>query len=152
MTIFHVSTISRLAFAGALMAGAVFTGPASAHKTPVTPQQLADYEAAFMDAVKKGDLLFHGDGATAKAMGVNLSATGMACAMCHPMASDTHPQSFPKFQAQVGKFSTLREMVNWCIEKPMQGEQIEGESEAMKDLEAYITWSNTGSVLEPGKY
>ena len=152
MTLPYVSALGRLAFASALAAGAVLSGPASAHKTPVTPQQLADYQAAFMDAVKKGDLLFHGDGATAKAMGVNLSATGMACAMCHPMASDTHPQSFPKFQAQVGKFATLREMVNWCIEKPMQGEQIDSESDAMKDLEAYITWSNTGSVLEPGKY
>jgi thiosulfate dehydrogenase len=152
MTAPYASSLYRLSLAGALTAMAVIAGPASAHKTPVTPQQLSDYHAAFMDAVKKGDLLFHGDEATAKAMGVNLSATGMACAMCHPMASDTHPQSFPKFQAQVGKFATLREMVNWCIEKPMQGEQIDAESDAMKDLEAYITWSNTGSVLEPGKY
>jgi thiosulfate dehydrogenase len=152
MTNLYASIFPRLAAAGALLATAVVSGPADAHKTPVSAQQLAEYQTAFMDAVKKGDLLFHGDGATAKAMGVNLSGTGMACAMCHPMASDTHPQSFPKFQAQVGKFSTLREMVNWCIEKPMQGEQIDSDSEAMKDLEAYITWSNTGSVLEPGKY
>ena len=148
----HASNLYRVSLAGMLTAMAVLAPPASAHKTPVTPQQLASYQASFMDAVKKGDLLFHGDEATAKAMGVNLSGTGMACAMCHPMASDTHPQSFPKFQAQVGKFATLREMVNWCIEKPMQGEQIDAESDAMKDLEAYITWSNTGSVLEPGKY
>lgn len=152
MTTPYASVLYRLSLAGALTAMTVFSGPASAHKTPVSAEQLAEYQAAFMDAVKKGDLLFHGDEATAKAMGVNLSATGMACAMCHPMASDTHPQSFPKFQAQVGKFATLREMVNWCIEKPMQGEQIDAESDAMKDLEAYITWSNTGSVLEPGKY
>jgi len=131
---------------------ALLSGPASAHKTPVTPDQLKAYDESFMEAVKKGDLLFHGDGETAKAMGVNLSGTGMACAMCHPFAADTHPHEYPKFQAQVGKFSTLRDMVNWCIEKPMQGEAIDPESEAMKDLEAYITWSNTGSVLAPGKY
>ncbi len=102
--------------------------------------------------VRKGDLLFHGDDATAKEMGVNLSATGMACAMCHPMASDTHPNEFPKFQAQIGKYSTLRDMINWCIEKPNQGEKIDPDSDAMKDLEAYITWSNAGSVLDPGRY
>ncbi len=139
---------------GIVMIGmaALLSGPASAHKTPVTPDQLKAYDDSFMEAVKKGDLLFHGDGETAKAMGVNLSGTGMACAMCHPFAADTHPHEYPKFQAQIGKFSTLRDMVNWCIEKPMQGEAIDPESEAMKDLEAYITWSNTGSVLAPGKY
>jgi thiosulfate dehydrogenase len=126
--------------------------PASAHKDPVTPEQLKAYQDAFMDEVRNGDLLFHGDGAIAKKMGVNLSGTGMACAMCHPMTSDTHPQSFPKFQAQIGAFATLRDMINWCIEKPNQGEKIDPESQAMKDLEAYIYWSNTGSVLVPGRY
>jgi len=33
-----------------------------------------------------------------------------------------------------------------------QGEKIDSESEAMKALEAYITWSNIGSVLVPRKY
>lgn len=134
------------------VAALLFAGSASAHKTPVTKEQLKSYEDAFMEAVKKGDLLFHGDAATAKEMGVNLSNSGMACAMCHPHSADTHPHTYPKFQAQIGKFSTLRDMVNWCIEKPMQGEQIEADSEAMKNLEAYIYWSNTGSVMTPGKY
>ena len=127
-------------------------GSARANKDPVTPQQLAAYEQVFMDEVKKGDLLFHGDEATAKQMGVKLTATGMACAMCHPFASDTHPQAFPKFQVSMNKFATLRDMINWCIEKPNQGEKIDPESDAMKALEAYIHWSNTGSVMVPGKY
>jgi thiosulfate dehydrogenase len=127
-------------------------GSARANKDPVTPQQLAAYEQVFMDEVKKGDLLFHGDEATAKAMGVKLTATGMACAMCHPFASDTHPQAFPKFQVSMNEFATLRDMINWCIEKPNQGEKIDPNSEAMKALEAYIYWSNTGSVLVPGRY
>ena len=131
---------------------AVLMVPASAHKDPVTPKQLKLYQEAFMAEVKKGDLLFHGDAATAKQLGVTLSTTGWACAMCHPMASDTHPHSFPKFQVQIGKFATLRDMINWCIEKPNQGEKIETDSEAMKALEAYIYWSNTGSVLVPGQY
>jgi thiosulfate dehydrogenase len=128
------------------------SGAAIADKAPVTTQQLQQYDEAFMAEVKKGDLLFHGDAATAKAMGVNLSSTGMACAMCHPMASNTHPGSFPKFQSTVGKFSALRDMINWCIEKPNQGEAIDTDSAAMKALEAYIYWSNSGSVLDTGKY
>jgi thiosulfate dehydrogenase len=149
-TIFSVlSCASALA---ALATIAALVGPASAHKTPVTPEQLKTYQELFIEEVKKGDLLFHGDAATAKELGVTLSTTGMACAMCHPFAADTHPHEFPKFQVQIGKFSTLRDMINWCIEKPNQGEKIDTDSEAMKALEAYIYWSNSGSVLAPGKY
>jgi len=144
--------LRSLAFVAPFAAVVLIGGPSGAHKDPVTPKQLKAYQSAFMEEVKKGDLLFHGDGATEKQMGVTLSTTGMACAMCHPMTSDTHPQSFPKFQAQMGKFATLRDMINWCIEKPNQGEKIDTDSEAMKALEAYIYWSNTGSVLVPGKY
>src|SRR6516225_674257 len=150
-TIF-ASILSCASIVGVLTAAAILIGPADADKLPVTPQQLQAYDEAFMEQVKKGDLLFHGDDATAKEMGVVLSTTGMACAMCHPFASDTHPQSFPKFQVSINKFSTLRDMINWCIEKPNQGEKIDPESDAMKALEAYIYWSNTGSVLVPGKY
>ena len=151
MNAFSAKRIVQAVAVAALLAAGV-TVPADANKTPVTPQQLKAYHDAFMSEVRKGDLLFHGDAAMAKQMGVTLSTTGMACAMCHPMASDTHPGSFPKFQSTVGKFATLRDMVNWCIEHPNQGEQIDADSEAMKALEAYIYWSNSGSVLETGKY
>ena len=53
----------------ALATVAVLVGPAKANKTPVTPQQLEAYNEVFMDEVKKGDLLFHGDDATAEADG-----------------------------------------------------------------------------------
>ncbi|QFI68580.1 c-type cytochrome [Sinorhizobium alkalisoli] len=147
-------SLRRFALLGGIAIAAIVAGPSGAHKDPVTPEQLKAYEAVFMEQVRKGDLLFHGDQAMAEQLGVaeDLSKTGMACAMCHPMASDTHPQSFPKFQAQMAKFATLRDMINWCIEKPNQGVKIDPESEAMKALEAYITWSNTGSVLQPGKF
>ena len=148
----RLSALSRASLVGVLAAIAVLVDPANANKDPVTPQQLQAYEEAFMEQVKIGDLLFHGDAATAKQMNVVLSNTGMACAMCHPFASDTHPQAFPKFQVSMNKFATLRDMINWCIEKPSQGEKIDPDSDAMKALEAYITWSNAGSVLVPGKY
>ena len=147
-----LTALSLVAAVGVVATVATFTDRAGAHKTPATPEQLQAYDQAFTEQVRKGDLLFHGDEATAKAMRVTLSKTGMACAMCHPQTADTHPHTFPKFQAQMAKFATLRDMINWCIEKPNQGEKIPDDSDAMKALEAYIYWSNTGSVLMPGKF
>jgi thiosulfate dehydrogenase len=146
------TALSRASLVGALAAVATLVGPANAHKETETPAQLKAYEEALMEEVKKGDLLFHGDDATAKKLGVKLSTTGWACAMCHPFAADTHPHTFPKFQAQIGKYAVLRDMINWCIEKPNQGEKIESDSDAMKALEAYMYWSNRGSVLDPGRH
>ena len=125
---------------------------ALAHKAKHTPEQLEAFEQVFLEQVKIGDLLFHGDAATQKQMGVQLSATGMACAMCHPFASDTHPYEFPKFQEQIGQLATLREMINWCIEKPNAGKKLDPEGDAMKALESYIYWSCRGSKLDPGRH
>jgi thiosulfate dehydrogenase len=123
-----------------------------AHKEKHTPEQLKAFEDVFMEQVRIGDLLFHGDEPTQKRLGVQLSTTGMACAMCHPSAADTHPHEFPKFQEQMQRFATLRDMINWCIEKPNQGVAIPVDSDAMKALEAYIIWSNRGSKLDPGRH
>jgi thiosulfate dehydrogenase len=127
-------------------------GDVQAHKEKHTPEQLKAFQDVFMEQVRLGDLLFHGDGATEKKLGVNLSKTGMACAMCHPFASDTHPHEFPKFQEQMQEFATLRDMINWCIENPNEGERIDVAGPAMKALEAYHYWSNKGSVLDAGKH
>jgi len=123
-----------------------------AHKEPHTADQLRAFEEVFMDRVKLGDELFHGDAAAEKRANVKLSRTGVACAMCHPYASDTHPHEFPKFQEQMNEFATLRDMINWCIEKPQEGEKIDPNGEAMKALETYIYWSNKNSKLDPGRH
>jgi thiosulfate dehydrogenase len=125
---------------------------AYAHKAPHTKEQLLAFDQVFMDQVIAGDQLFHGDPATEKRLGVKLSNTGMACAMCHPYTSDTHPHEFPKYQEQMAQFATLRDMINWCIEKPNEGEKIDPDGEAMKALEAYIYWSNRNSKLDPGRH
>jgi len=140
---------------GGALAVAMLTIPmdqALAHKAPHTPDQLEAFQQVFMEQVITGDLLFHGDPATEERLGVNLSNTGMACAMCHPYTSDTHPQEFPKYQEQMALFATLRDMINWCIEKPNEGEKIDPDGEAMKALEAYIYWSNRNSKLDPGRH
>lgn len=128
------------------------TDPALAHKAKHSPVTLNAFDQVFMEQVRIGDLLFHGDAATEKQLGVTLSKTGMACAMCHPRAADTHPHEYPKFQEQMNKFATLRDMTNWCIEKPNEGEKIDSDSDAMKALEAYMYWSNRGSKLDPGRH
>jgi thiosulfate dehydrogenase len=125
---------------------------ALAHKEPHTADQLKAFEDAFMEQVKIGDALFHGDPAVEKKMGTKLSATGMACAMCHPYTSDTHPHEFPKYQEQMSAFATLRDMINWCIEKPNEGEKLPPDGDAMKALEAYIYWSNRNSKLDAGRH
>jgi thiosulfate dehydrogenase len=141
---------------GAALAAAVVLGVAEqralAHKERHSPEQLKAFEDVFMEQVRLGDQLFHGDEQAEKQMSTQLSKTGMACAMCHPFASDTHPHEFPKFQEQMNKFATLRDMINWCIEKPNEGVALAPDSEAMKALEAYITWSNKGSRLDAGRH
>ena len=145
--------IARYAVVAAgVVLGLTMFSTALAHKAKHTPQQLRTFEEIFMEQVKVGDLLFHGDEATQKKLNVQLTKTGMACAMCHPFASDTHPHEFPKFQEQIAQFATLRDMINWCIEKPNEGVKIDPESPAMKALEAYIIWSNKGSTLDPGRH
>jgi thiosulfate dehydrogenase len=138
--------------AAALLALSVDSEQAWAHKEKHTAKQIEAFDKAFMEQVRTGDLLFHGDAATEKRLGVKLSNTGMACAMCHPFTSDTHPHEFPKFQEQMSEFATLRNMINWCIEKPNEGEKIDPDGEAMKALEAYIYWSNRNSKLDPGRH
>src|SRR5262249_3439250 len=50
---------------------------ALAHREKHTPAQLKAFEELFMEQVKIGDLLFHGDEATQKRLNVNLSKSGM---------------------------------------------------------------------------
>ncbi len=152
MTMGRHAVIALSIVLGGLLVLSSGTDRALAHKEKHTLEQLKAFEEVFMEQVKVGDLLFHGDGATEKKLGVTLSKTAMACAMCHPFASDTHPHEFPKFQEQINKFSTLRDMIDWCIEKPNEGVKIGSDSDAMKALEAYIIWSNKGSKLDAGRH
>jgi thiosulfate dehydrogenase len=144
---------TKLRYLAATAAILLATGTAvMAHKEPHSADQLKAFEDVFMEQVRTGDALFHGDAATEKRMNTKLSRTGMACAMCHPIGSDVHPHEFPKFQEQMNSFATLRDMINWCIEKPMEGEKIGTDTDAMKALEAYIYFSNRNSKLDPGRH
>jgi len=149
----HKSNKLSVAAALGLVASLLLASSQSiAHKDAHDAETLKAFNDEFMAMVVLGDRLYHGDPAAAEEEGVNLSKTGMACAMCHPIGSDIHPHEFPKFQEQMSEFATLRDMINWCIEKPNEGEVIEVDSTAMKALEAYMYWSAKGSVLDPGRH
>ncbi len=93
--------------------------------------------------VAEGDRLFHSD---------EIGTNGIACAMCHPHASNTHPETYPKFQSQLKKVALLRDMVNWCIENPLEGKPLAHDDPRMQALEAYILSQRAGVPLAAGKH
>jgi cytochrome c len=95
--------------------------------------------------VAEGSRIFHS--------GDDLGSTvGVSCDMCHPHASNTHPETYPKFQVQLGRVALLRDMIEWCIENPVRGDHLNGDSPKMRALEAYIQSQRKGAVLDYGKH
>src|SRR5690606_37665426 len=82
----------------------------------------------------------------------SLGSNGVVCAQCHPNAANTHPETYPKFQKQLGKVSALWEMINWCIRNPLEGEELAADDPAMIALQAYIAKEREGVELTPGKH
>jgi thiosulfate dehydrogenase len=91
--------------------------------------------------VKRGDDLWHDR---------NLGTNGLACNMCHPDATVTHPETYPKFKTQFGRVITAQEMINWCIQVPLQGKGFPIGSPDLTALEAYMNDQNKGQVMEVG--
>ena len=133
-----IAAVALAAFAGAaLWAGLV------AQADEFTKQDLERWEAQFMQVVQKGRELW-----TDPKLGKN----GVACAQCHPNAANSHPETYPKFQKQIGKVITLPEMINWCIRNPLEGQPLPVDSPEMTALVAYATYERRGVKLEPGKH
>jgi len=82
----------------------------------------------------------------------NLGTNGVVCAQCHPNAANIHPETYPKFQKQLGKVAQLWEMVNWCIRNPLEGEALESADPKMTAILAYVHKERRGVKLEPGKH
>jgi thiosulfate dehydrogenase len=96
-----------------------------------------------MAVVKKGDELFHSG---------ELGENTVSCGQCHPNAANTHPETYPKFQQQIGKVVSLMEMVNWCLQHPLEGKPLAADDPKMTALQAYITYERRGVKLAPGKH
>jgi len=79
------------------------------------------------------------------------SQIAVSCDMCHPHAANTHPETYPKFQPQLGRVALLRDMINWCIEHPVRGEKLDPDSANMRALEAYIMAQRKGAAMDYGR-
>jgi thiosulfate dehydrogenase len=101
------------------------------------------WQGEFMVVVTEGRSLWG-----SPALGTN----GVACGQCHPNAANTHPETYPKFQKQLGRVVAFREMINWCIMNPLEGETLALDDRQMIALEAYATYERRGVALEPGKH
>jgi cytochrome c len=80
------------------------------------------------------------------------SKIGVSCDMCHPHASNTHPETYPKFQQQLGRAVLLRDMINWCLEHPVRAKPLAPDDPRMRALEAYIYAQRRGKQLQYGKH
>ena len=126
---------------GLLTAAFVSAGPAFADE--FTDEDLARWQAEYMAVVDKGDKLFHG--------GLKSKNT-VSCDQCHPNATNTHPETYPKFQQQLGRVAALWEMINWCIENPLETEPLAADDPRMIALQAYIAHERRGAELTPGRH
>jgi hypothetical protein len=80
------------------------------------------------------------------------STVSVSCDMCHPHAANTHPETYPKFQTQLGRVVLLRDMINWCIDNPVRGKHLEPDDPSMRALEAYIMAQRSGTEMNYGKH
>jgi cytochrome c len=119
-------------------------GPAfTAHADEFTAKDEKRWEEQFQQVAQQGRGLW-----TTPVLGTN----GVVCAQCHPNAANTHPETYPKFQKQLGKVVPLWEMINWCIRNPVQGQPLDPADAKMIALQSYITWERRGVALNPGKH
>ncbi len=114
-----------------------------AHGKEHTKREMMIWETEMKRAVDEGYKVFHSP---------DLGTNGVSCDMCHPDASNTHPETYPKFQTQLKKVVLLRDMINWCIENPLEGQKLSDDDPKMKAMEAYILWTRKGVSLESGKH
>ncbi len=130
---------------------------AGAGKAPSKGLQQGDTYASFTDRdykvwknetdnfVAEGKRIFHSD----KELGGTI---GVSCDMCHPDASNTHPETYPKYQVQLQKVALLRDMIDWCIENPVKGKAFDPNDPKLRALEAYILAQRKGVPLDYGKH
>ena len=116
---------------------------ATAGADQFTEEDLEKWFSEYKSVVEKGEKLFHDN---------TLGSNAVSCDMCHPHASNTHPETYPKFQKQLGNVAELRDMINWCIENPLEGKPLALDDPKMIQLEAYIAWERRGVPLAPGKH
>jgi thiosulfate dehydrogenase len=127
----------------AVVAAAVFAGGILILADEFTEKDQQRWQEEFMSVVQKGRELW---------VSPDLGTNGVACAQCHPNAANTHPETYPKFQQQLGRVIALRDMINWCLQQPLEGEPLKLDDPRMVAIESYITYERRGVPLAPGKH
>jgi cytochrome c553 len=110
----------------------------------ITERDVKTWDRELIKFVAAGSQVFH----SGDELG---SQIAVSCDMCHPDASNTHAETYPKFQEQLGRVALLRDMINWCIEHPVRGTPLAADDPKMRALEAYIVAQRKGTALEYGK-
>jgi hypothetical protein len=111
----------------------------------VSAQDVAMWKTETETLAAAGSRVFHS--------GDELGTTvGVSCDMCHPDGANTHPETYPKFQAQLGRVVLLRDMINWCLQHPVRAEPMSADDPRMRAMEAYIYAQRRGKALEYGKH
>ncbi len=101
------------------------------------------WQKEYMSVVEKGRALW---------VSPKLGTNGVSCAQCHPNGANTHPETYPKFQQQLGRVIPLRDMINWCILNPLEGEELNPYDPRMVAMEAYLAHERKGVPMAPGKH
>ncbi|MEW6313403.1 MAG: cytochrome C [Pseudomonadota bacterium] len=127
---------------GAGIAGMLISTSGAYAKEPFTATEKEDQKDMLLAAVKKGDDLWHNS---------KLGTNGLACGNCHPDGSASNVHTWPKYQTNLKKVGTLREMINWCIMVPMQGQPLALDSADMIAMEAYATYMHRGVPIAPAE-
>ena len=127
----------------AVVAAALAVVGVSLQADEFTDTDVERWQGEYMSVVADGRALW-GSG--------DLGTNGVACGQCHPNGANTHPETYPKFQQQLGRVIALREMINWCLMNPLEGEVLALDDPRMIALEAYIAYERRGIPLDPGKH
>jgi thiosulfate dehydrogenase len=110
-----------------------------------TQRDLDEWKRETETLVVAGSKVFHS--------GEELGSTiAVSCDMCHPNAANTHPETYPKYQTQLGRVALLRDMINWCLEHPVRAPKMDADDPRMRAMEAYIVSQRTGTTLSYGKH
>lgn len=111
-------------------------------KEPLGSAKAEQQREMLLEFVARGDDLWHDS---------SLGSNGLACGNCHPDAAASNPHTWPKYQTNLGKVGTLRDMINWCIVVPMAGKPLALDSDDMIAMEAYATYMHRGVAIAPAK-
>ena len=127
----------------AVIAAALFLVGYGLQADEFTDKDVERWQGEFMSVVDEGRSLWGSP---------TLGTNGVACGQCHPNAANTHPETYPKFQQQLGRVVALRDMINWCIQNPLEGQTLALDDPQMVAMEAYAHWERRGVPLDPGKH